>query len=112
MPGDDRSPAGVRTVQIDNERVRVSRWSFEPEAATGWHVHEFDYVIVPLVDGAIRVEEGGETTTTELAAGVPYFRAAGVEHDVANASGHDFAFVEIELKGDAPAASPSGQTAS
>jgi beta-alanine degradation protein BauB len=103
MPGDDRSPAGVRTVQIENERVRVSRWSFGPGAATGWHVHEFDYVIVPLVDGAIRVEEDGETTTTELAAGEPYFRAAGVEHDVANASGRDFAFVEIELKNNDPA---------
>lgn len=99
MPGDDRSPAGVRTVQIENERVRVSRWSFAPEAATGWHVHEFDYVIVPLVDGAIRVDEAGTTTTTELRAGEPYLRPAGVEHDVANASGRDFSFVEIELKG-------------
>ena len=91
-------PAGVRTVQIDNERVRVSQWSFAPDAATGWHRHEFDYVIVPLMDGALRMEEGGDATTAELAAGQSYFRPAGVEHDVVNASGREFAFVEIELK--------------
>jgi beta-alanine degradation protein BauB len=93
-------PAGVRTVQIENERVRVSQWSFTAEAATGWHRHEYDYVIVPLVDGALRMEEGGEHTTVELAAGQSYFRSAGVEHDVVNASGREFAFVEIELKRD------------
>jgi quercetin dioxygenase-like cupin family protein len=93
-------PAGVRTVQIDNERVRVSHWSFTAEAATGWHRHEFDYVIVPLMDGALRMEEGGKQRTVELAAGHSYFRSAGVEHDVTNASGREFAFVEIELKRD------------
>jgi hypothetical protein len=29
---------------------------------------------------------------------VPYFRNAGVEHDVINANACEFAFVEIELK--------------
>jgi beta-alanine degradation protein BauB len=91
-------PAGVRTVQIDNERVRVSHWSFSPDAATGWHRHEFDYVIVPLMDGALRMDEGGDVTAVELAAGQSYFRSAGVEHDVVNSSGREFAFVEIELK--------------
>ncbi|HEX2045546.1 MAG TPA: cupin domain-containing protein [Gaiellaceae bacterium] len=91
-------PAAERTVQIDNDRVRVSHWHFEPDAATGWHRHEFDYVIVPLLAGTLEVDDGEETTTTELEPGGSYFRPAGVEHDVANASGHEFAFVEIELK--------------
>ena len=92
----------MQTVQIDNERVRVSHWSFSPGAATGWHRHEFDYVIVPLTDGALRMDEGGDVTTAELAAGQSYFRPAGVEHDVVNASGREFAFVEIELKSGRP----------
>jgi hypothetical protein len=29
---------------------------------------------------------------------VPYFRSAGVEHDVINANGFEFAFIEVELK--------------
>jgi quercetin dioxygenase-like cupin family protein len=92
-------PAGVRTIQLENDRVRVSLWIFAPEAATGWHRHEHDYVIVPLTAGTLRLDEGGSVTLSELEAGQSYFRPAGVEHDVANASGHEFAFVEIELKG-------------
>jgi beta-alanine degradation protein BauB len=30
--------------------------------------------------------------------GEPYYRDAGVEHDVRNANPFDFAFIEIELK--------------
>ena len=32
----------VPTVQVDNDRVRVTEWRFAPGAATGWHRHEFD----------------------------------------------------------------------
>lgn len=102
---DDRParPAAERTVQIDNDRVRVSRWRFAPDAATGWHRHEFDYVIVPLLAGTLQLDDGEEITTAELEPAASYFRPAGVEHDVANASGHEFAFVEIELKSGGPA---------
>lgn len=91
-------PTAVQTVQIDNDRVRVSEWRFADEAATGWHRHEFDYVIVPLMRGALRLDDGDTVTITDLEPGGSYFRQAGVEHDVANASGREFAFVEIELK--------------
>jgi beta-alanine degradation protein BauB len=40
--------------------------------------------------------EGGRESTAELAAGVAYFRAAGVEHDVINGGDQDLIFVEIE----------------
>ena len=29
------------TLQIDNERVRVTQWRFAPGASTGWHRHAF-----------------------------------------------------------------------
>jgi len=91
-------PKAVPTVQIENDRVRVTEWRFERGAATGWHRHEFDYVIVPLLTGTLRLEEGGTVRDAELTAGHPYFREAGVEHDVINASEGGFAFVEVELK--------------
>ena len=87
------------TVLIDNERVRVTEWRFAPGAATGWHRHAMDYVVVPMVDGELElVGQGGERTRAKLSKGVPYFRNAGVEHDVINANPFEFAFVEIELK--------------
>ena len=87
------------TVFIDNERVRVTEWRFAPGAATGWHRHEMDYVVVPLLDGELElVGPDRERTRAKLSKGVPYFRNAGVEHDVINANAFEFAFVEIELK--------------
>jgi beta-alanine degradation protein BauB len=91
-------PAAEPTVQIDNERARVTEWRFAPGAATGWHRHEYDYIVVPLTSGTLLLEESGGSRTAELAAGHAYFRTAGVEHDVINASDGPFAFVEIELK--------------
>jgi len=86
------------TVLIDNKRVRVTRWQFAPAAATGWHRHEHDYVVVPLVDGVLELVEPDGNHLSELTTGVPYFREAGVEHDVVNANDYEFAFIEIETK--------------
>lgn len=91
--------AAVSEQQEDNARTRVTLWRFAPGAATGFHRHEFDYVVVPLTDGKLKiVDKEGRESFSELAAGVSYFRQAGVEHDVINASPGDFAFVEIEFK--------------
>lgn len=87
------------TVLIDNERARVTRWHFAPGAATGWHRHEFDYVVVPLTDGKLELVEPDGARYSELETGAPYFRASGVEHDVVNANDHEFTFIEIEIKG-------------
>ena len=37
---------------INDERVRVTTWSFEKAGdSTGAHVHEYDYVLVPVTGG-------------------------------------------------------------
>ena len=51
------SDRATPAVLIDNDAVRVTRWHFAPGAATGWHTHEFDYVIVPLTAGTLRLVE-------------------------------------------------------
>jgi beta-alanine degradation protein BauB len=83
---------------IDNERVIVTEWRFTAGASTGWHRHAFDYVIVPLMDGRLRLATAEGETTVEMTKGVPYYRPAGVEHDVINASDGDYAFMEIEIR--------------
>jgi len=91
--------AAKPTVFIDNERVRVTEWRFAPGAATGWHRHAYDYVVVPMADGRLKLlTEGGREAFADLKKGVPYFRNVGVEHDVINANDYEYAFVEIELK--------------
>ena len=52
---------------IDNERVRVTEWRFAPGAATGWHRHAMDYVVVPMLDGELElVGPDGERTRAKL----------------------------------------------
>ena len=89
---------GVPTRLIDNERVRVTEWRFAPGAATGFHRHEFDYCVVPLVTGTLRIASRTGTADAALVAGRSYAREAGVEHDVINANDFEFAFIEVELK--------------
>lgn len=87
------------TVFIDNDRTRVTEWRFAPGASTGWHRHEYDYVIVPMLDGKLQLSTGeDETQVAELSAGVPYFRQMGVEHDVTNVNDFEYAFLEVEIK--------------
>jgi quercetin dioxygenase-like cupin family protein len=86
-------------MQIDNARTRVTEWRFTPGAATGYHRHAYDYVVVPLTSGTLKlIGPEGHETLAELATGVPYFRHAGVEHNVVNANAYEFVFVEIEFK--------------
>lgn len=90
--------SAVPTLQIENERVRVTEWRFAPGAATGWHRHEYDYVVVPLHTGQLSVESKEQTVVADLATGIPYYRPAGAEHDVTNANPYEFAFIEVEFK--------------
>lgn len=84
-------------VQVQNDRVIVTEWRFEPGAETGHHVHAHDYVVVPLTTGILRLEESAGTREVRLESGVSYARPAGIAHNVINANEFEFRFVEIEL---------------
>jgi beta-alanine degradation protein BauB len=83
---------------VDNDRVTVWEYRFAKGENTGWHRHGHDYVVVPLMDGMLRIENKDGSTLVEMKKGAPYFRSEGVEHDVINASEGEYAFIEIELK--------------
>ena len=86
------------TVCIENERVVVTEWRFAPGDNTGWHRHSHDYVIVPLMDGRLKLVTKEGESFADMKAGAPYFRQEGVEHDVVSANDGEYAFIEIELK--------------
>ncbi len=87
------------TILIENERVRVTEWRFSKRGDnTGWHRHEYDYVVVPLFTGTLEINVGDKfPVLAEMVNGVPYYREIGVEHDVINGNDFECAFVEIEL---------------
>ena len=85
--------------EIDDERVRVTRFTFEPGAETGWHTHEMDYVIVAVSDCEMLLEEpNGASREVDVAAGEVYRRDKGVNHNVVNRGSSPMVFVEVELK--------------
>ena len=67
-------------------------------AATGWHRHQYPYVVVPMTTGRLAITGPGGPTAADLVAGRSYARPAGVEHDVRNANAFEFIFVEVEIK--------------
>ena len=86
-------------VMIYNFRVRVTEWDFDPGDETGQHVHEYDYVVIPMKDGILKIiNDDGSVTLSELKKGVSYFREKGVNHNVINENKFHYSFVEIEIK--------------
>ena len=86
-------------IQIDNERVRVTEYSFNKNEETGFHVHQWDYVVIPQTDGLLLlINDNGVETTATLVKGQPYYREAGVSHNVINNGKEKLVFIEIEIK--------------
>ena len=89
-------------IQIDNERIRVTEYSFNENEETGFHVHQWDYVVVPQTNGMLLlVDQNNVETTAKLVKGQPYFREAGVSHNVINDGKEKLVFIEIEIKDNA-----------
>ncbi len=94
-------PEAKKTVRLEDDgRVQATEWAFTPGAETGWHIHQYDYVIVPLTDGRLLLEEpGGAERKAELKHGIPYARKAGVHHNVVNDGDGELRFLEVEITG-------------
>ena len=86
-------------VRIDNEKIRVTEYSFNDNEETGFHVHQCDYVVVPQTNGKLLlIDQNGVETTATLFKGQPYYREAGVAHNVINNGKEKLVFIEIEIK--------------
>jgi quercetin dioxygenase-like cupin family protein len=84
---------------IDDAQVRVTTWTFADGDETGPHVHEYDYLVVPVTGGVFTIIHDDATTRESVQrAGDPYRGTAGTSHNVVNSSRSPAVFVEIELK--------------
>ena len=85
-------------VMIDNQKTRVTEWTFEVGDETGQHIHEYDYVVVPLLDGELKIiDKDKNETISKLIKGVAYYRDKGVEHNVFNNNDFPYSFIEVEM---------------
>jgi beta-alanine degradation protein BauB len=98
MPGFRAAAPAVATILVDDERTRVTRWDFEPGAETGHHVHGMAYIVVPVTDLNIRIEDASGVNDRFVPAGAAYSRPIGIEHNVINAGTAPMSFIEVEMK--------------
>jgi hypothetical protein len=91
--------AADSSTTIDDAQVRVTTWTFDDMGvSTGQHVHQYDYIVVPVTGGSFRVtDSNGTVHELTQRGGTPYQGKAGTAHDVENV-GLPAIFVEIELK--------------
>lgn len=88
----------VSEVQLENESFRVMKWTIAPGATIPMHVHEYEYVVIPLTTGPMVVRNAdGTVIHAELVTGVSYTRPGGSEHSVSNEQSDDtVVFIEVE----------------
>ncbi|MET3923441.1 cupin domain-containing protein [Arthrobacter sp. UYEF20] len=87
----------ISEIQIENSSFRVTRWELEPGDTIPAHVHEYEYVVVPLTEGTLRATApDGAQTAVELSIGQSYARPAGAAHSIENRGTAWIMFVEVE----------------
>ena len=70
------------TIQVDNKFVKVTEWCFPPKSETGPHIHEMNYVVVPMTTGDLTIEDpNGNISKASLISGKSYSREIGVNHN-------------------------------
>src|ERR1700688_638410 len=85
--------------QVDTPEVRVTECGLAPGSATGRHIHEMDYVIVPVTSGEMTiVAPNGERSKAQPGVGKSYFPKAGAEHELLSETAAEIVFLEVELK--------------
>ena len=85
-------------VLIDNDKVKVTEWFFEIGDSTGHHINKYNYIVVPMLDGELKIlDKNNKETISKLSKGVAYYRDKGVEHNVFNNNNFPYSFIEVEL---------------
>ena len=70
-------------VLIENDKTIVTEWSFDIGDSTGLHTHEYNYIVVPMLDGELKViDNNSHETISKLTKGGAYYREKGIVKDV------------------------------
>ncbi|MCC5977540.1 MAG: cupin domain-containing protein [Salinarimonas sp.] len=88
----------VSEIQAEDEKMRITRWTFAPATETGWHRHPYPYAVVPVQGGILTVVDDEGERDYPIRTGESYARSCGIEHNIVNNSNAPIVFVEIEIK--------------
>ena len=61
-------------VLIENDKTIVTEWSFDVGDSTGIHTHEYNYIVVPMLDGELKViDKNNQEKISKLTKGGAYY---------------------------------------
>jgi len=50
-------------VLVQNEKAIVTEWSFDVGDSTGHHIHKYNYVVIPMLDGELKIIDKNKKET-------------------------------------------------
>jgi len=93
-----RPMATFNTIHED-DKTRITHWVMKPGEQTGWHSHDFDYVVVQLSGGSLHLDYAdGSEREVDYAPGGTLTGEAPVEHNATSVGGEAIVSLEIEYK--------------
>jgi hypothetical protein len=102
--------AATITSKLDTPQARVYVATLQPRTPSrSPNGHATNRVLVYLDDGVMTVQEGTNTQTIAFHRGDVRWRPAGGAYTAENTSDHPIRILEIDLKGQAAAASPTSK---
>ena len=98
-PNADDRTAAPHVILHEDEHSRIIHYTIRPGEQTGWHTHEYDYVVVRLSDGTLTSNfADGTSRNFDYKAGTSASYKAPVEHNAVNTGDTDIIGYEIEFK--------------
>lgn len=87
------------TLLFEDNRTRITQWTFAPGDQTGRHNHTHDYVTVQQSGGALLLQGAdGNEKRVDYEDGRTVAWSAPIEHNAINISDEEVRVLEIELK--------------
>ena len=87
-------------IVVDNQKVKVSRWSFQPGERSPVHTHTLDHVYIVVHGSKIRehISDGRVTEDDQETGRAAFSAGRGKTHWFENAGTTPYEMISVELK--------------
>ena len=84
---------------FEDDKTKITVWTFAPGEQTGWHHHNFDYITIQKSGGRLKLEsQDGEIKYVEYENNRTAGYSAPIKHNATNVSDQEVRVIEIEYK--------------
>ncbi|NNE85231.1 MAG: cupin [Alphaproteobacteria bacterium] len=92
-------PIAANKLLHEDDKTRITHWTMRPGEQTGWHSHDFDYVVVQLSGGRLHLDYAdGSEHEVDYAPGNTLSGSAPIEHNAISVGDEAIVSIEIEIK--------------